>query len=171
MTAANSAPSSDRPGCFSFRTLRNIFMQPEAGPRAAALAGADAFTLNPSLLSAGNRTYYAVLRTVVPDSAVIFAEVSLASVFEAKKVKGWTAARNRVNQKAVDFVVCDRATLKPLCAIEVDDRTHGRQDRVTRDEFVDALFRFHDLPLIRVRGAMSYRPEDVRAQLASVPFS
>jgi hypothetical protein len=162
--------ASQRPGCFSFRSLLGLLNQPEKAPeKARALAGADAFDLNTSLLTEGNRAFYAVLRDVVPDSAVVFAEVNLAALFEAKgsgNVK--RAAQNRVSQRSIDFVICDRITMRPLCGIEVDDRTHRRASRIARDEVVTDLFRFHALPLIRITGAMSYRPEDVRRQLASV---
>lgn len=159
--------SSEKSGCFSWSTIASLF-NPTPKADKAALATADAFVLNASLLSPGNRAFYEVLVTVIPPSAVVFAEVSLAAVFDAKKGTGRQGARNRINQKSVDFVVCDRASMKPLCAIEVDDRTHARADRTSRDEMVNALFDFHHVPLIHVTGAMSYRADDVRRQLASV---
>jgi hypothetical protein len=130
------------------------------------LAGANAFLLNTSLLSSGNRAFYEVLVTVLPPTMVVFAEVSLGALFEPKRGTGRQGARNRVNQKTVDFVVCERATMRPLCAIEVDDRTHARANRIARDDCVNALFDFHRLPLVRIPGAMRYSPADVRQQLA-----
>lgn len=169
MSHAGPPPTAQGAGCFSVKSLWNIFTQPETAPgKKPALASADAFDLNASLLTAGNRAFYEVLRTVVPDGKVIFAEVSLSALFEAKKGKGEQGARNRVNQKTVDFVICDRATMRPLCAIEVDDSTHRRANRIARDEVVNGLFKFHSLPLIRIRGAMSHKPDDLRAQLGSV---
>lgn len=168
MSSSGPAPVSERPGCLSFRSLWNTLSQRDKAPeKAPALAGADAFDLNSSLLTEGNRAFYEVLRSVVPDTTVIFAEVALSALFEAKKGKGEWGARNRVNQKTVDFVICDRTTMKPLCAIEVDDRTHRRANRIARDEVVNGLFKFHALPLIRMSGAMSYKPDDIRRQLAS----
>lgn len=40
--------------------------------------------------------------------------------------------------KHVDFVMCDQA-MQVLGIIELNDRTHLQQDRIERDEFIDAV--------------------------------
>lgn len=46
--------------------------------------------------------------------------------------------QNKVIRKHVDFVICDQ-DMQVLGIIELDDTTHLQQDRVERDEFVDAV--------------------------------
>ena len=58
-------------------------------------------------------------------------------------------AWRHINQKSVDFVLCDHE-LHPLVAIELDDWSHERPDRVERDRKVEALFRESSLPLERL---------------------
>jgi len=40
------------------------------------------------------------------------------------RIKGqdWKAAFRRINGKSVDFVICDKAYIKPLLAIELDGK-------------------------------------------------
>lgn len=70
-----------------------------------------------------------------------------------------------MRSKHVDFVICDRATIRPLVAVELDDASHTRSDRVTRDEFVDAALTAAGLPLMRIRAHASYNVQEVARQL------
>lgn len=47
---------------------------------------------------------------------------------------------NKVMSKHVDFVICNQ-DMEVICIIELDDTTHLRQDRMERDDFVDAVLR------------------------------
>jgi hypothetical protein len=69
------------------------------------------------------------------------------------------AARNRIDRKHVDFVICEARTMQPLLAIELDDASHERADRIARDAFVDRVFEVAGLPLLHVRFALAYQPE------------
>lgn len=57
---------------------------------------------------------------------------------------------NRISAKHVDFLVCDPKTIKPLCAIELDDYTHRYQNRQDRDHFVDNVYRSIQLPILHI---------------------
>jgi len=48
--------------------------------------------------------------------------------------------QNKVMSKHVDFVICDQA-MQVLGIIELDDRSHLQQDRIERDEFIDAVLK------------------------------
>ena len=50
----------------------------------------------------------------------------------------WWAAFNRVSRKSVDFAIMDGSGSVAL-VIELDDRSHGRADRVRRDREVGAV--------------------------------
>ena len=68
------------------------------------------------------------------------------------------AALLHINQKHIDFVVCD-IELVPLCAIELDDRSHDfAQDK---DKQKDEIFLSAGLPLVRFRNASFYDPHEV----------
>ena len=57
---------------------------------------------------------------------------------------------NRIAAKHVDFLVCDPKTIKPLCAVELDDYTHQYKSRQERDEFVDNVYRSMQLPILHI---------------------
>lgn len=101
--------------------------------------------------------FYQVLRDLVGDRFEIFSKVRIADLL---KVKSGTRKRmswqNRINCKHIDFVLCDRETLEPLVAIELDDRSHQRQDRVKRDEFVNQAFEDAGFPILRIRTSDKY---------------
>ncbi len=49
----------------------------------------------------------------------------------------WQSWQNRIHAKHIDFVLCDPETMEAKLAIELDDASHNRRDRVERDKFVD----------------------------------
>jgi hypothetical protein len=69
--------------------------------------------------------FFDVLIEVVGSSYYVFPQVHLSTILE-HRIKGqpWRAAFRRINGKSVDFVICDKAYIKPLLAIELDGRSH-----------------------------------------------
>gem|GEM_PF-1210971 len=87
----------------------------------------------------------------------IFPQVHLSTIFSEKIVsQNWTGARNHIDKKSVDFVFCDKQNISPLLAIELDDITHEREDRISRDEEVERIFKEANVPLLRYdcRGSL-----------------
>lgn len=58
---------------------------------------------------------------------------------------------NYIKAKHVDFTLCDM-NLNVKLVIELDDSTHDRPDRQTRDEFVDRVFQKINVKLLHVRA-------------------
>ena len=72
---------------------------------------------------------------------IICPKIRLADLVEPKKGKSkseWQKLFNRIKAKHVDFVLCDQDMHIKLI-VELDDSTHGREDRQERDTFVDAV--------------------------------
>src|SRR5207249_5875833 len=53
------------------------------------------------------------------------------------------------------------ATTAVVLAIELDDLSHDREGRQTRDEFVDDVLAGCGVALLRVRAARSYEPREL----------
>ena len=87
------------------------------------------------------------------ESVTVFTKVSLGDLFFVnirdykERMRYW----NKIYRKHVDFLICDRDTLKPIVAIELDDSTHARENRQLRDEFVNQIFTAAKLPLIHIK--------------------
>lgn len=110
-------------------------------------------------LSAVELSFYRVLSAAVGDRAVICPKVNLADIFFVARPNNESQAyRNKIDRKHVDFLVCDSATMRPLCGIELDDFSHKRRDRRDRDDFVDQLFEVAGVPLVRVVAKATYSP-------------
>ncbi len=122
-----------------------------------------------TLLTKAETRFYFALQNCVGDEWTIFAMVRIADVLSVDAAqnpgRGWF---NRISNKHVDFVLCDPDSLRVVAAIELDDASHERQDRIERDEFVNAAFRSADLPLIRVPVQAKYETSDLRKRLNAV---
>jgi hypothetical protein len=63
----------------------------------------------------------------------------------------------------VDFLICEPISMKPRCAIELDDNSHHRSDREERDDFVDSVFIAANLPLLRIPTRNGYNTAELGA--------
>lgn len=94
-------------------------------------------------------------------SHLVCPKVNLADIFFVARPNHNQSYRNKIDRKHVDFLLCDPATMKPIMGVELDDASHVRRDRQDRDEFVDQVFEVAGLPLLRVRAAASYSPQNI----------
>lgn len=131
------------------------------------------------LLSQGEAAFLgslqvALARTLglVPGSALmptIYAKVRLGDVLyvngKGLDNGGRTSARNKIDRKHADFVLCDPRSTKPLLIVELDDRTHNRPDRQDRDAFVDGACRSAGLSILHVPARASYNIVELSEQL------
>ena len=124
------------------------------------------YTLNESLLTPAERSFYGALKSCTGDQLTVFAKVRLADVFRpAKGASGseWRRAQNKVDRKHVDFLLCRADNLAPVAGIELDDSSHQRADRQKNDEFKNGLFTASSIPLIRITAKNSYNPNELAA--------
>ena len=114
-------------------------------------------------LTRAEKAFFRVLVAALGDEGVVFAQTPIASIIRvspgATGRQGW---HNKIDRKTVDFLVCDPVNLDPIAAIELDDASHDRAQRVERDTFVDGAFEAAGVPLIRIPAARAYAPNDLR---------
>jgi hypothetical protein len=116
------------------------------------------YKLTQSLLTASEAAFYGALLLAAGRRYVVFAKVRLADL--CQDLDRWADIRafNKVSAKHVDFVLCDATTFRPVLAVELDDRSHLRADRRSRDAFVDGIFRTMGLSVYRQWVRHSYDP-------------
>jgi len=116
--------------------------------------------VNERFLSPAELSFFRVLRGVVGGRGHVVFQVQLRQLLYFPEGRDEAVRRwgGRAARRAIDFVVCDPRTLRPLLAIELDDATHDRPDRQARDAQVEQLLAAAGLPLIgvRVRVRRSY---------------
>jgi predicted RNA-binding Zn-ribbon protein involved in translation (DUF1610 family) len=118
-------------------------------------------------LSPAEQSFYLVLKSVVSDWALICPKVALGDLFYAKSKdpSRYRTFTNRIDRKHVDFLLCDPKTVQPIVGIELDDKSHQRNDRRARDEFVEMVFVAAKLPLVRVPVRQSYSASELSSLL------
>jgi len=94
--------------------------------------------------------FFRMLVNVANDRYFIFPQAHLSAILD-EKIKGqnWKYAFRHINGKSVDYVLCDKITLKPTYAVELDDYTHEYADRQERDKEVERMLQGAGIPLVR----------------------
>jgi len=96
----------------------------------------------------------------------IFPQVHLSSIVDNKVTgQNWKGAFKHISQKSVDFVLCDKAYISPKLAIELDDKTHERPDRIERDVEVERILKDAGLPLLRLENNGGFNPQELMRQI------
>jgi predicted RNA-binding Zn-ribbon protein involved in translation (DUF1610 family) len=164
-----------KPGCLApflrlFQKTPRSATQDEFTPFSLPADKAEVlpYFLRDDFLSAAEGSFYRVLKSVVGDNLIICPKVSLADIFYVSRPDIHMAYVNKINRKHVDFVLCNPETLKPVIAIELDDASHRRPDRIERDEFVDQVFTTGGLPLLHVPVQRAYSAQELKNLLRQV---
>ena len=112
--------------------------------------------------------FFAKLNSAVEERYFVFPQVHLSALLD-HRVKGqdWRIAFRHVNGKSVDYVLCDKATLRPVYAIELDDATHSQRDRIKRDTEVERIFAEAQLPLVRFKNKDVSEEEIIKALMSA----
>lgn len=160
--------TSDRPGCLPkflrFLAPRPSAVQPSTSDAAAPSAPLP-YRLRDAFLTSAEASFYRVLKSIVNTGAgsnlIICPKVDLDDIFYVSGPDQNYTYWNKINRKHVDFLLIDPVTLHPLLAIELDDASHQRPDRVERDRFVDQVFATAGLPLLHVPVKPAYSPAEI----------
>lgn len=121
------------------------------------------------LMSPAEHECYDALTAAVGNKYYIFPQVHLSAIIDNKVVgQNWKAAFSHINQKSVDYVLCDKAYIAPKLAIELDDRTHEEPSRRDRDVEVERILEEAQLPLLRLENHGSFSPEELANKINSL---
>jgi very-short-patch-repair endonuclease len=80
-------------------------------------------------------------------------------IAEQYRSKEYYRQFGRIAQKHVDFLICERGSMGPILAIELDDSSHKRQSRSERDSFVDRVFTVAGLPVLHIPARTAYNTQ------------
>ncbi|WP_415896900.1 DUF2726 domain-containing protein [Neptuniibacter sp. QD57_21] len=123
-----------------------------------------------TLFTEAERSFLGVLdQCIDPQQHRIFGKVRVADIVEPNPTKNrseWSRAFGKIKAKHFDYLICTADTLKPVCAIELDDKSHSQKKRQQRDQLLESVCSDANLPLIRVPAKRSYKLEEVKAVLS-----
>ena len=121
----------------------------------------------PSLLTQAELKFLDALRQAVSDRWSICAMVRMADLIKVRpRSTQYQSWQNKILAKHIDFVLCDPETMEALLAIELDDSSHQRSDRVERDQFVDAALAAAGLPILRVPVTGQYEVRQLESSIS-----
>ncbi|MBP6929451.1 MAG: DUF2726 domain-containing protein [Candidatus Moranbacteria bacterium] len=122
-----------------------------------------------SFMTSAEREFFGVLKSAIGEKYQIFAQVHLPTILDCKiNGQNWHGAFRHIDEKSVDFVLCDSISLKPLLAIELDDKSHDEESRQLRDEEVERIFKEANLPLLRFENHGQYDQAGIARRIDEV---
>ncbi len=83
--------------------------------------------------------FFFELKNQIPTEYYIFPKMRIADIVYPLHGKGYYGRRNEVLPKHIDFLICNK-NFEPKVAIELNGKSHQRQDRIERDERVRQIF-------------------------------
>lgn len=123
-----------------------------------------AYTAKSLPMSPTEAEFFLKLNRAVSERYYVFPQVHLSALFNsAEGGKAGKIAFWHINGKSVDFVLCDRQTLCPTYAIELDDFSHKTRVRIERDSEVERIFRDAKFPLVRFANKNVSEKEIIQA--------
>ena len=153
--------SNQYPGCLGF--IFNLFgIKPKHEPVEVL-----PYAIRDDFVSPAELSFYKVLNQVVGDEYIICPKVALKDIFfvTSKDRATFTSYNNKISLKHVDYLLCSKQDLRPICGIELDDISHRKQDRIERDAFVEKVFKVAGLQLVRFQNKKTYTLQEVQDRL------
>ena len=96
-----------------------------------------------ALFTPAERSFMCVLTLALEDNALVFGKVRVADILKpgsGLSGKKWWSLFNKISQKHFDFIVCEKSDLSILCAIELNDKSHGSKKAQERDAFLQSSY-------------------------------
>lgn len=123
------------------------------------------------LFTPAERSFLGVLDQAVAGRARVFGKVRVGDVLSPRKglQKGASStARNKIDRKHFDFVLCDPSDLSVLCVIELDDKSHHAKSRKERDDLLVGACKAASIPMIQVSVKAAYTISNIVELLSEV---
>ena len=120
------------------------------------------YKLRDSVLTKAELNFSKALGQYVSGSYIILTKVRLYDIFYVYGSSNRSSYNNKISQKHVDFLICDRITFAPVYAIELDDSSHNRPSVQDRDEEVNAIYASAGLKLIHIKCRGEYTEKDFK---------
>jgi hypothetical protein len=121
-----------------------------------------------SLLTQAEKKFFSILQEVVGNDYLIFSQVSLLEILSVPSglsKSQFASSFNKIQSKHIDFLLCEKESMKPMIAIELDDSSHREIKRMIRDSFLNNAFSSAGLPLLHIPVMPSYDRQDLNDRI------
>lgn len=134
--------------------------------------GQQSYISRSILFTAAERSFLGVLEQALDGSPYrAFGKVNLADMVRPApglSNRDRAIAKNRIDRKHVDFVICTRTDLAIVGVVELDDHSHDREDRIARDALVDRVLAQAGIPVLHIRARLRYAHHELLEHLAGI---
>lgn len=118
------------------------------------------------LLTNAEKEFFNLISEMLNNKYYIFPKVRLSDLlWHTNKSHSFRKYHNMIQQKHIDFIICDKINISPLLAIELDDSSHNKLSAKKNDNFKNHSFEKAGLPLLRVWVSQNYDKEWIFEQL------
>lgn len=104
------------------------------------------YSAKPPLTEIEQKLYFRLLEAL--PNHIILAQVSLYGILKVESKDEYMKYFNKIRSKSLDFVVCEK-DFSIVAAIELDDRSHEREERIKADYEKDTALRSAGVRIIR----------------------
>lgn len=104
------------------------------------------YSAKPPLTDIEQKLYYRLVEAL--PNHIILAQVSLYCILKVESKDEYMKYFNKIRSKSLDFVVCEK-DFSIVAAIELDDRSHEREERIKADYEKDTALRSAGVRIIR----------------------
>ncbi|HGJ5864019.1 MAG TPA: DUF2726 domain-containing protein [Arsenophonus nasoniae] len=127
------------------------------------------YELVSSLMTNAELAFYKVLCDAVVGKYLIIVKVRMADVIMVKRGdKNYMSLFGKIKSKHIDYLLCDPLTLKPVLAIELDDKSHRKDKRIERDKFINEVFSIVGLPILRQPCRRAYKRNELMLNIQNL---
>jgi hypothetical protein len=115
-----------------------------------------------------NSLFFNLLRPVLNESVYVMVKVRIAGLLKPSAGmtrSNWQKAFDSISSKYVDFAICEQSSLQPLCAIELNDKSHQHKSKKGRNKFIAEAFGSAHMPLHFMAARRTYNVERLRTLL------
>ncbi|MBL4764420.1 MAG: DUF2726 domain-containing protein [Colwellia sp.] len=127
------------------------------------------FDSKPSVFTAAEKNFQNLLEQAVGPKYRIINRVKLADIVTIRNGISNRASQSAVTNaegKYLDFVICERSTMKLLGAIDLVD-TQGKGYKIKKDWFVSGALEAAAIPHLRIKVKANYTLEEIRTCIHS----
>ena len=115
-------------------------------------------------------SFLGALKLAVNDELEIYGKVRVADILKPQRNKNrsiWQKSFNKISAKHFDFILCQKNTMKPICAIELNDKSHKNKKRAERDAFLASACESASFPLISIAAQAAYKVPEIKEELSA----
>lgn len=124
-----------------------------------------------SVLDTYELNFFNSLSQSISPQMYICPKVRIADLINVDYLKGtskYQANFNKISQKHVDFVICDKQTFNTKLVIELDGASHNKPSRIDRDNFIDQVFETAGIPILHIPVSNSYKIDELSSQITQL---